>query len=241
MRTAGNPARPQRIEGVEMIKAYYSPMRNLAIVLPFLLLSTAGAAFQSVQQDAALKTSALESHEGLTVSAQPLTSAEQYHEKFPKKSPFAAGVLAVQVSFRNDSDDSLRINLDSVRLNVVLSEDNRQGLQSLNPGDVADAVFHPGAKDPTKRSPIHLPIPVSRSSGAHDKKWNALEQAAREAGIPGNIVAPHKTMQGLLYFDLQGQFDLLNTAHLYIPDIVVFEKNRTLTYFEIDLSHPGTH
>jgi hypothetical protein len=53
-------------------------------------------------------------------------------------------------------------------------------------------------------------------------------------------VAPHSTVQGLLYFDLQGQFDLLSTAHLYVPDLLVLEKNRSLTYFEIDLSRPGS-
>jgi hypothetical protein len=40
----------------------------------------------------------------------------------------------------------------------------------------------------------------------------------------------------LLYFDLQGQFDLLSTAHLYIPDVRALEKNHPLLYFEIDLS-----
>jgi hypothetical protein len=28
----------------------------------------------------------------------------------------------------------------------------------------------------------------------------------------------------------------LNTAHLYVPEIVAIEKNRGLLYFEIDLS-----
>jgi hypothetical protein len=52
-------------------------------------------------------------------------------------------------------------------------------------------------------------------------------------------VAPHSTVQGLLYFDLRGQFDLLSTAHLYVPDLLVMEKNRSLMYFEIDLSRSG--
>jgi hypothetical protein len=52
------------------------------------------------------------------------------------------------------------------------------------------------------------------------------------------VIAPHSTVQGLLYFDLQGQFDLLNGARLYVPDVLVMENNRSLTYFEIDLSRP---
>ena len=33
--------------------------------------------------------------------------------------------------------------------------------------------------------------------------------------------------------------DLLNTAHLYIPDVRALEKNHPLVYFEIDLSRQG--
>ena len=63
-----------------------------------------------------------------------------------------------------------------------------------------------------------------------------LPNTKAEAAIPGSIVAPHHALQGLLYFDLQGQFDLLSTAHLYIPDVRALEKNHPLLYFEIDLS-----
>jgi hypothetical protein len=63
-----------------------------------------------------------------------------------------------------------------------------------------------------------------------------IQKAASEAAVPGSVVAPHHAMQGLLYFDLRGQFDLLGTAHLYIPDVRSLEKNHPLLYFEIDLS-----
>jgi hypothetical protein len=69
-----------------------------------------------------------------------------------------------------------------------------------------------------------------------DKHWTEMQKAAADAGITSSIVAPHHSVEGLLYFDMQGQFDLLKTAHLYIPDVRSLEKNRTLLYFEIDLS-----
>jgi hypothetical protein len=73
----------------------------------------------------------------------------------------------------------------------------------------------------------------------HDKKWVEVEQELREAGVKASIVAPHSSVQGLLYFDLQGQVDLLNSSRLYIPDVVALEKNHGLLYFEIDLSQAG--
>jgi hypothetical protein len=146
--------------------------------------------------------------------------------------------VAIQVSLRNDSDDSVKVNLSRIRLNVALSEDNRQGLRALNPEEVADRVLHPVPKDPTTPR-AKLPIPIGRSNNPHDKHWTALQKAAGEAALPGSVVAPHKTLQGLLYFDIEGQFDLLNAAHLYVPDAVALESNRALTYFEIDLSRRG--
>ena len=66
-----------------------------------------------------------------------------------------------------------------------------------------------------------------------------MEKTIRDAGVQASVVAPHGTVQGLLYFDMRGQFDLLSTAHLYVPEVVAIEKNRGLMYFEIDLSRPA--
>lgn len=220
-----------------MQKLYYNQMRTIAIFIPRLAALLAFVPLANAQQHP-LKAASLESHEGLTVSVLPLTEAAQYKEKFPKKSPLAAGVLAVQVTFRNDTDDSIKINLERIRLVVTLSENDRQQIEPLSPSGLADAVLHPSAQDPTATR-RKFPIPRGSSGGGHDKHWTETEKAAREAGLQGNIVAPHRDLQGLLYFDLQGQFDLLGTAHLYLPELQVLEKNRSLTYFDIELSRAG--
>jgi hypothetical protein len=222
-----------------MRKVYYSPMRNLAVALSFLFVLLMAATLGSAQQ-APLKTASLESHEGLTISAQPWTDSALYKEKFPKKSPYAAGVLAVQVSFRNDSDQSLRVNLERIRLTVLVDSDNRQEVQALTADQLADEVLKPAAKDPTAKR--KLPIPVGGgSSGGRDKHWTELQRQAQDAGVPSSVVAAHSTVQGLLYFDLQSQFDLLQTAHLYIPDVTEMKQNRALTYFDIDLGQRTSH
>jgi len=222
-----------------MRKIYYNSMRSLSSVVPFLagcLLVTAYAgAQQAGSQGASLKTASLETHEGLTISAQPWTDAALYKEKFPKKSPFAAGIVAMQVAFRNDSNESMKVSLNRIRLSFQIDQDNRQELQSLTPAQVADQVLKPGGKDPSQ-SRSKIPLPVSVPHSGKDKHWTELEQQAENAGVPANVIAPHSTVQGLLYFDLQGQFDLLNGARLYVPDVLVMENNRSLTYFEIELS-----
>ena len=223
-----------------MRKVYYNSMRKLSGAVPFLAACLMAGAYadarQSGGQRASLKTASLETHEGLTISAQPWTDAALYKEKFPKKSPFAAGIVAMQVVFRNDSNESMKVSLDRIRLSFQIDQDNRQEVQALTPAQVADQVLKPGGKDPAK-SRARIPLPVSIPHN-NDKHWTELEQQAEVAGIPANVIAPHSSVQGLLYFDLQGQFDLLNGAHLYVPDVLVMETNRSLTYFEIDLSRP---
>jgi hypothetical protein len=211
--------------------------RTVPFLATCLLASISAGAQQNGGQQAPLKTTSLETHEGLTISARPWTDAALYKEKFPKKSPYAAGIVAMQVVFRNDSDESLKVGLSRIRLSFQIDQDNRQEVQALTAAQVADEVLKPGGKDPSKRTKIPLPVSIPRSG--NDKKWTELEQQAENAGVPASVIAPHSTVQGLLYFDLQGQFDLLNGARLYVPEIVAMETNKSLTYFEIDLSGPG--
>ena len=221
-----------------MRKVYYKPPRKLTLFLVILLALYLAAGKATAQQQAPLKTSALESHEGLTISALPWTNPDLYKEKFHKKSPYAAGIVALQVVFRNDSDDSLKVNLERIRLNLTLSEEEHQALDPLTSEEAADVILRPSAKN-LGRS--RFPIPIGGPKVGRDKKWVEVEQELREAGVRASVVAPHSSVQGLLYFDLQHQFDLLSTARLYVPDIVALEKNHGLMFFEIDLSQTGGH
>jgi hypothetical protein len=223
-----------------MRNIYYNSMRSLsgAVLAGCLIVAAFAGAQNAGNQRTSLKTASVETHEGLTISAQPWTDVTLYKEKFPKKSPFAAGIVAMQVAFRNDSNESMKVSLNRIRLSFQIDQDNRQELQSLTPAQVADQVLKPGGKDPSQ-SRSKIPLPVSVPHSGKDKHWTELEQHAENAGVPASVIAPHSTVQGLLYFDLQGQFDLLNGARLYVPDVLVMENNRSLTYFEIDLSGPA--
>ena len=220
-----------------MTKVYYNPMRKLTLILPLLAASLIAARPGASQQVATLKTTSLESHEGMTITARPWTEPALYKEKFPKKSPYASGMIAIQVVFRNDSDDSMKINLERIRLNVTLSEEDHQALYPLSP-EARSRRNHASRRERCDRR-RRSPIPLGSPKVGKDKKWTEVEQSLRDAGVHASIVAPHSSVQGLLYFDLRSQFELLNSAHLYVPEIVAIEKSRSLMYFEIDLSRSG--
>jgi hypothetical protein len=235
----GNPALTQGIEGVEMGKVYYKHMRKAAITLPCvaLLLFPTFAAQQ--QQSTPMRTSALDSHEGMTIAAEPWMNIDQYKQPFPKKNPFSFGILAVRVMFRNETSDSIRVNLSRIRLSVEIDEGNRQDLPALTSEEVADVVFLSKTKDPSRRARLPLPLPSTTKVG-HDKNWTELAKQAEEASVRNGVVAPHSTSEGLLYFDMQNQFDLLSNARLYVPELVALEKNHGLLFFDIDLSRAAS-
>jgi hypothetical protein len=228
-----------------MQKVYYTRMKIassavISVALPLAMFILSAKPPASAQQQSASKpitTASLDSHEGLTIAADPWISAERYQQAFPKKSPYAAGILAIKVTLRNDSAESIRVDIERIRLNLTFDDNNRQELPGLTSEQLADAVLHPRVKSPSKP---RIPLPLPSSSGGRDKNWEQFQKLAEDNGLHASILAPHSTTEGLLYFDLQNQFDLLANARLYIPNLFALEKNQALMYFDIDLSRPGS-
>jgi hypothetical protein len=224
-----------------MQTVYYSLMRNLPA---FLLFATA-ASFLPAQDGgktpAPPRASSADSHEGMAIGVEPWTQASRYKEKFPKKSPFTAGIVAIHVIFRNDKEQGIKVDLQRIRLLVQISDENRQELAPLSAEDVADTVLlKANGKDPTARR-LPLPIPVGQSKPSRDANWTSLRDACQNAGVPSSVVAAHSTVEGLIYFDLRGEMELLQAAHLYVPNLSTMGDNQPLSYFDIDLSHSSSN
>jgi hypothetical protein len=218
-------------------------MRNYLAAVLSAALSLGSTGPLSVQQTGApipARGGAVDAHEGITITVEAWTHASSYKEKFPKKSPFNGGVVALNVTFRNDADESVKVDLQRIRLMITLGEENRQELDSLNADDVADAVLLKGNKDPTKRR-NPLPMPIGKPNPSRDKNWTDFKTDCQNAALPSPVVAAHASMNGLVYFDVRSEWDLLQTAKLYIPGIITMSSHTPLSYFEIDLSHNSSN
>jgi len=223
-----------------MQTVYYSLVRMLLVSLLSFQLMIPGAERTS-RQGTATRAGITDSHEGMTIGVDPWTQPSQYKEKFPKKSPLSGGVVALRVSFRNTSDQSIKVDLQRIRLLLVLDEENRQELAPLTAEDVADTVLlsRENGKDPTsRRNP--LPIPVGKPRPSRDANWTNLKDACQNAGIPSGVVAARGSVEGLNYFDLRGEVERLKNAHLYIPNLVTMNDNHPLLYFDLDLGHSSS-
>jgi hypothetical protein len=228
-----------------MQTVYYSLMRNQPAFLP-VLAAVSSAVFSVAlasppQSDKpAPKTLApySDSHEGITIGADPWTTASRYKAKFKGKTPFTGGVVAVHVTFLNDNDKGVRVDLQRIRLLVEVSEDSRQEIEPLFPDDVADTVLlKQTTKDPTAhRSPLPIPT-ISKPKGTRDANWTKFRDECQDAAVPSGVIGAHDTLDGLLYFDIRGEVDLLQTARLYVPNLLMMDTKQPISYFEIALSH----
>jgi hypothetical protein len=235
LRKQGNPASPKGIEGHRMQTVYYIFMRKLSpyVLLPLLTFVLAPAL--AGQQAAPVRAPIKDSHEKMTVGVDPWTVASRYKERFPKKSPFSKGVVALKVSFRNDSDESIKIDLPHIRLLLQMNEEERQELEPLTADEVADTVMlKNNGKDPTAKR-IPLPIPVGGGKPLRDKNWTEFRDDCQNAAVPSSVVAAHGTVEGLLYFDLRGEVELLQNARLYVPNLTTMGTKQPLSYFDIPL------
>ena len=145
----------------------------------------------------------------------------------------------MHLTIRNDNDEGVRLNISRIRLLVQLDEDNRQELENLAAEDVADTVMlKKNGKDPTaRRNPLPFPLPTGGAKPERDKNWVEFKEACQNAALPSSVVGAHNTMEGLVYFDLRGEVDLLQTVRLYVPDLQRMSTHDAISYFDIDFKH----
>ncbi|MBZ5642023.1 MAG: hypothetical protein LAO19_04630 [Acidobacteriia bacterium] len=201
-------------------------------IIAVLVLMPFGARAQSAPVDPmALRTR--DAHQDLTIVADPYVTAERYTAPFGKNSPFGAGIAAIDVYFKNDGNAPVRIDLNTIRLVVSLPGVDRQQLEPLSPEEVADRTLLKAEANPKLRRPF--PFPNSGSSGGKSKAWNEMDTLLRSVAVSSDILPPHATTHGFLFFDVNHDFNAIRYSHLYIPDLSFMTDKKALFFFEIDL------
>jgi len=174
-----------------------------------------------------------DTHEGMTVTADPYADRARAKEKFGKANPVEVGILPVEVFLRNETDHPIRVNINTIQLEIHFQNGGRQDIGSLTPAEAAYSIAHPHG--PTGPKTSRLPgIP---SSGG-DKKSSQMEAILSPLALDGDIVAPMATVHGFLFFDLDRDMSLANTAVLYIPDAAAIPGNKSLMFFDVPLAKP---
>ena len=220
-------------------------LRITIVIVSFWLVFWLGAALAYGQSSAApAKTASIDPaslpardvHQGLLIAADPYTSADRYKAQFGKRTPYDGGILAIEVFFRNDNDLPIRINLKTMQLLVGAPGETRQHLDPLSPEEVADRVLAK-PRDPTP----HLPIPrIGPPPPRHDKNWEEFAGDVRSAALATDLLPPHATTSGFVYFDIDRHYDWLMNARFDVPDLAFLNNAKPIFFFDIDLA-PAVH
>lgn len=211
------------------------PTRFSLLLCGLAALALAGHALAQVQPSAdPASWAARDSHQNVTIAVKPLTSEADYKARFTGHTPYEAGIAALDVYIRNDNDKPVRLKLDTIRLFVDRSGQPAQRLDGLAPEEVADRVV---LKKPSDVRGQRLPGPLGRiPSSNRSKDWQEFAGQIRRASFPSDIVGPHSTVRGFVFFDVNRRYDSLREARLEIPDIAFMVNNEPLFFFEVDLA-----
>lgn len=203
------------------------------VVSLLLMVGASSSAGALTAQTSPEEKPAHDAHQGLVVSADPYADAARSKEKFGKKHPHEAGILALEVGFRNNTDQAISVNLDRIRLMLEVPGEKRQNLDSLSLDDAADRIVDPQGPNPVIS---RLPIPGRRTKGGRGKDWQKLRDALKTVALASEVLPPHATIRGFLFFDINHHFEWLEHSSLYVPELRFIPSREELLYFEVDLA-----
>lgn len=211
-------------------------IRSVLLAATIALMFPSGSALAQSAPARAATSSALpqDKHAGLTVSVDPYSDSHRAKDKFGKSAnPIPAGILPVDVYFKNDTPHAMRVDLQTVQLEVRSGGEAHQYLDWLSVGQVANMIRHPHGAPATpsaRRFPVGIPLP------SKDKKVDDIVQQLRPFALDSNIIPPLGRIHGFLFFDVSHDFGAVQKASLYLPDVVLLPDKTPLMFFEVPLT-----
>jgi hypothetical protein len=219
-------------------------MRPLAFASAFLLAcsalfaqSNSSAGDQPGSRSPASSSLPQDRHDGLTISVDPYSNAQRAKDKFGKANPIPAGILPVEVFVKNETPHPIKIDLETVQLEVHFDSGKHQELDWLSIGQVATLIVHPGG---TPSAPSARRFPIGIPTSGKDKKVDRLAAQLRPFALDSEVVPPLGTLHGFLFFNMSRDFDAVLKSSLYLPDLAVLPEKTPLMFFEVPLTNKGT-
>ena len=180
-----------------------------------------------------------DAHQDLTIVADPYLRAARYSkEVFGKDSFYNAGIVAIDVYFKNENAVPIRLNPETIQLVISQPGIEHQRLGALSPEEVANRTLLTANSNPKARRPF--PFPSPGPSTGHSKDWTEMTTTLHSVALNTDVLPPHATTHGFIFFDMNHDFSAVRSSHLYIPDLAFMTDNKALFFFEIDLAETPT-
>jgi len=164
---------------------------------------------------------ARDSHDGITIAADPFHTREKAKQVFGKFDLLKAGYIPVLVVMSNPTDKTVRME----ELSVKLVTRDRQTIEPT-PGD--SVMMYVRGKN--RKEPRKMPSPLPWPGG---KPPSGLEVQVHEFSmrmLPAGGIAT-----GFFYFDLARRPELLHGAKLFISNMTWAHNGQALLFYEVPL------
>ena len=63
-----------------------------------------------------------------------------------------------------------------------------------------------------------------------------MELTLRSVAFENDILPPRSTIKGIFFFHMDGHYEWVEHARLYVPDLEFMHNHQALLYFEVDLA-----
>jgi len=169
-------------------------------------------------------------HQGVIIAAEPGDAKDVRPDT--RLDYFSRGLMPIRVIVTNNSTEP--VNLDDARIHFIASDD------TMVPAATADDIerkFFTEKSAIGTRLPLDFPIPITVGKKDFQKK---IKQDDDDFGFKTTTVAPHTTVAGYLYYDMEGlPSPPLTKAYLQLRQVRFATSNRVIENFEIPL-HPSS-
>ncbi len=203
--------------------------RTVAVILLCLACLPAVAVFAGEKERLLFRPGPVESypardsHDGITVAADPFTTREKTKEVFGKFDLLKAGYMPVLVVMANPTDKTVR--MDDLLVKLVTRD--RQNIEPTPGESVTMYVRGKTRKSDPRKIPSPLPWPRS------GKTDSGIEVQVHEFSM--RMLPAVGVATGFFYFDLGHRPDLLKGAKLFISNMTWAHNGQALLYFEVPL------
>jgi len=211
------------------------------------------------------KLPAQDQHQGVLIAVDPYVTSGRSKLTFGKKHPYTAGILAVEVYVRNDSDRMVVVSPPPIEFRVAGPDETKHEIVPMTPEDTAVHLRHinpytpvftenptlpgvecwgsgrergrgrgPGRAKPGLKCIMTLPQDPRYGIWKEEKEVAKLSRILQAESLPSSVAA-HSMIRGFLFYNISGQFQVVEDASLFFPDVRREEPREDLLFFEVQL------
>ena len=196
---------------------------------------------------------ARDQHQDVLIAVDPYMTKARSKKEFGEKNPYTAGILAVQVYVRNDSDRTVVLSPPPTEFRLAGPNYRKHEIVPLASQDTAVHLRHPYKPVLTEQPDYPGAVCWPRGIGRREEvciipmtereeylSWleeQAVSKLAHklESEMLPSSVAPRSTVRGFLFYDINGQFQVVADASIFFPDVRRENPREDLLFFEIPL------